>query len=112
MRDLEAEAQNEVQGIKHLLRRYRVREAIDRLMDFSQSFFKQGSREHSSFRDYATSLSDRYSWIVDPTNISGQETKDGEEDHLIRELSRLANDMGDAIAAKSGAECGQFVGVG
>ena len=65
MRDLRAAAEIEAQEVKLLLCRYRMREAIERVMDFPQSFFKPGSREYNSFRDYATALSDRYSWNVD-----------------------------------------------
>src|ERR1700733_6497638 len=101
MRDLRAAAEIEAQEVKLLLCRYRMREAIERVMDFPQSFFKPGSREYNSFRDYATALSDRYSWNVDPKNATAREIKDDDEDQLIRELNRLVRRMIDAVVSST-----------
>ena len=97
MRDLKAEARSEAEEIKRLLSRYRLREAIERMMDFPQLFFKPGSAEFNSLRDYATELSDRFSWTIDPRNSSTLQAKDDYEDQLIRELNRLIQRMTDSV---------------
>ena len=97
-RNLRDEAHLAAREIGRELERYRLVDALERTLDFTQSFFRQGSAEYQAFREYATSLSSRYARNGDSMQSLSQEAKDNDEDQIIRELNRLAHRMAKAAS--------------
>lgn len=100
-RNLRDEAQLAAREIGRELERYRLVDALEKTLDFTQSYFRQGSPEFQAFREYATSLSSRYARNVDPTQSVGQDVADNNEDQIIRELNRLAHRMAKAASMRA-----------
>jgi ABC-2 type transport system ATP-binding protein len=103
-RNLRDEAQLAAREIGRELERYRIVDALEKTLDFTQSFFRLGSPEFQAFREYATSLSSRYARNVDPTQSVGLEAADNNEDQIIRELNRLAHRMAKAASMQTPAD--------
>jgi ABC-2 type transport system ATP-binding protein len=100
LRDLRDEAQLAAREIGRELERYRLVDALEKTLDFPQSFFRQGSSEYEAFREYAISLSARYTRNADPRESLTRQLRDNNEDQIIRELNKLAHRMAKAVSLK------------
>jgi len=97
-RNLREEIQRAAGEIGHELERYRLVDALEKTLDFPQSFFRHGTAEYQAFREYAVTLSSRYARNIDPIQSLTQEAKDSIEDQIIRDLNRLAHRMAKAAS--------------
>jgi ABC-2 type transport system ATP-binding protein len=86
----------EAERISRDLERYRLPDAIEKSLAFSQSYFAVNSPEYRAFRDAAVALSERYELNKSRSESVSRYARDADEDRIISEINRLANRMARA----------------
>jgi ABC-2 type transport system ATP-binding protein len=90
------QARIEAERISRDLERYRLPDAIEKTLAFSQSYFAIGSPEYRAFRDTAVALSERHELNKSRSESVSRCATDADEDRIISEINRLANRMARA----------------
>jgi ABC-type multidrug transport system fused ATPase/permease subunit len=103
--NLKEGAEIEAQRIKYDLEKYRLADAIERTLAFSQSFFAIASPEYRMFRDKAVSLSNRFAANnASRLESSTRHVRDSDEDVIICDINTLATRMSRAARLLDQAE--------
>jgi ABC-2 type transport system ATP-binding protein len=87
------QAKIEAERISCDLEQYRIVDAIEKILAFSQSHFAISSPEYRAFRDTAVALSQRYNASKPIAETVSRRVRDDDEDRIVWEINRLANRM-------------------